>query len=90
LNQLSIDLPDETLDALGLSTEEATEEARRILALTWFEQGRISQGTGARLAGLSREQFLLALGEAQISPIQVTFDELAEEASRGIVAGRER
>jgi predicted HTH domain antitoxin len=84
LNQLSIDLPDETLAALGLSTEEAVEEARRILALTWFEQGRISQGTGARLAGLSREQFLLALGEARISPIQVTFDELAEEASRGI------
>ncbi len=84
MNQLSIDLPDETLAALGLSTEEAVEEARRILALTWFEQGRISQGTGARLAGLSREQFLLALGEARISPIQVTFDELAEEASRGI------
>jgi len=90
VDRLSIELPDETLAALGLSTEEAAKEARRILALTWFEQGRISQGTGARLAGLSREQFLLALGEARISPIQVTFDELAGEVSRGIAASRER
>lgn len=90
MDRLSIELPDETLAALGLSTEEAAKEARRILALTWFEQGRISQGTGARLAGLSREQFLLALGEARISPIQVTFDELAGEVSRGIAASRER
>jgi predicted HTH domain antitoxin len=87
MNRFSIDLPDETLAALGLSTEEATREARRILALSWFEQGRINQGTGSRLAGLSRQEFLLALGEAKISPIQVTFDELREEASRGIAAG---
>lgn len=84
MDRLSIDLPDETLAALGLSPEEATREARRILALSWFEQGRISQGTGSRLAGLSRQEFLLALGQAKISPIQVTFDELSEEASRGI------
>ena len=90
MNRLSIDLPDETLAALGLSTEEATREARRILALSWFEQGRISQGTGSRLAGLSRQEFLLALGEAKISPIQVTFDEVREEATRGIAADHER
>jgi predicted HTH domain antitoxin len=86
MNQLSIDLPDEALAALGLSPEEATREARRILALAWFEQGRITQGTGARIAGLSRHDFLLALGMAKISPIQVTADELSEEMTRGVVA----
>jgi predicted HTH domain antitoxin len=90
MDRLSIELPDEALAALGLSSEEATREARRILALSWFEQGRISQGTGSRIAGLSRQEFLLALGEAKISPIQVSFDELSEEVSRGIAADRER
>jgi predicted HTH domain antitoxin len=90
MNRLSIELPDEALEALGLSPEAATREARRILALSWFEQGRISQGTGSRIAGLSRQEFLLALGEAKISPIQATFDELNEEVSRGIAADRER
>ena len=90
MNRLSIDLPDEALAALGLSPEEATGEARRILALYWFEQGRISQGTGARIAGLSRQDFLLAMGKAKVSPIQVTFDELSEEVSCGIATDRER
>ncbi len=88
MDRLSIDLPDEALAALGLSPEEATREARRMLAISWFEQGRISQGTGARIAGLSRPEFLQALGEASVSPIQVTSDELSEEILRGIAAHR--
>ena len=47
MNQLLIDLPEEALAALQVSPEEATQEARRILAIHWYEQGRISQGTGA-------------------------------------------
>jgi predicted HTH domain antitoxin len=90
MNRLSIDLPPEALAALGLSPEEATREARLILATHWFDRGRIAQGTGARLAGLSREAFLRALGEAKVSPIQLTPGELSEEIARGVVADRER
>jgi predicted HTH domain antitoxin len=88
MSSIVIDLPDEALAALNLSPDEAAREARRIVAVHWFAQGRISQGTGARIAGLSRADFLLALGEAKVSPIQVTFDELSEEVSPGVGADR--
>jgi predicted HTH domain antitoxin len=88
MSRIDFDLPDEALAALNLSPDEAAREARRIVAVHWFAQGRISQGTGARIAGLSRAEFLRALGEAKVSPIQVTFDELSEEVSRGVGADR--
>jgi predicted HTH domain antitoxin len=88
MNMIVLDLPDEALEALILSPDEATREARRVVAVHWFAQGRISQGTGARIAGLLRAEFLLALGEAKVPPIQVTFDELSEGVSRGVGADR--
>jgi predicted HTH domain antitoxin len=90
MNRLSIDLPDEALAALQVSPEEATREARRILAIHWYVQGRISQGTGARIAGLCRHDFLIALGEAEVSAMQLGSDELGEETSRAVEADRER
>ena len=90
MNQLSFDLPEEALAALGLSPEEATREARRVVAVHWYDQGRISQGTGARVAGLSRQEFLAALAEAKVPAIQLTAEELREEVERGVAAGRQR
>ena len=52
----------------------------------WYEQGRISQGTGARIAGLSRHDFLIALGEAKASALQLGSDELGEETPRAVEA----
>ncbi len=90
MNHLSFDLPEEALAALGLSPEEVIREARRILGVYWFDQGRISQGTGARIAGLSRQEFLMALAEAKVPAIQITADELREDVERGVAAGRQR
>lgn len=90
MNQLSFDLPEEALAALGLSPEEAVREARRVVAVHWYDQGRISQGTGARIAGLSRQEFLAALAEAKVPAIQITADELREDVERGVAAGRQR
>ena len=90
MNHLSFDLPEEALAALGLSPGEATREARRIVAVHWYDQGRISQGTGARVAGLSRQDFLAALAEAKVPAIQITAEELREDVERGVAAGRQR
>jgi predicted HTH domain antitoxin len=89
MNRLEIELPEEALTALQITPEEATEEARRILAIHWFAQGRISQGTGARIAGLSRHEFLITLGKAKVSAIQVDADELRKEILLGVEADRE-
>ncbi len=90
MNRLSIDLPEEALAAFQVSLEEPTQEARRILAIHWYDQGRISQGTGARIAGLSRHDFLMALGEAKVSAMQPDRDELSEVPPRAVKADRER
>jgi predicted HTH domain antitoxin len=88
MRQLTIELPDEALAALALSPEEATREARRILAIQWYADGRISQGTGAALAGLSRPEFIAALAAARVPAIQATAEELREEMGHGVGADR--
>ena len=45
----------------------------------WFDKGRISQGRAAELLGLSRAELFDVLGRQEVSPIQVTPEELAEE-----------
>ena len=60
------------------------------MAVHWYDQGRISQGTGARIAGLSRQELLAALAEAKVSAIQITAHELKEDVDRGVAAGRQR
>ena len=88
--ELTIELPDEALAALALAPDEATREARRILAIHWYSQGRISQGTGAAIAGLSRLEFIEALAAAKVPAIQATVDELREELADGVGAHRQR
>jgi predicted HTH domain antitoxin len=90
MDHLSFDLPEEALAALGLSPEEATREVRRVVAVHWYHQGRISQGTGARIAGLSRQEFLTTPAEAKVPAIQITADELREDVERGVAAGSQR
>jgi predicted HTH domain antitoxin len=43
---------------------------------------RISQERAAEIAGLSRTEFLAALGQFRVSPFQYTADEILEEAGR--------
>ena len=88
--RLTIDLPDEALPALELSAEEAVREAGRLLAIHWYAEGRISQGTAAAIAGLSRGEFLDALAAARVPAIQVTADELREEMEHGLGTHRQR
>ena len=90
MRQLTIELPDEALAALALGPDEATREARRNLAIHWYSEGRISQGTGAAIAGLSRLEFIEALAAAKVPAIQVTADELRGELADGIGANRQR
>ncbi len=90
MTQLTIELPDEALAALALAPDEATREARRILAIHWYSEGRISQGTGAAISGLSRLEFIEALGAAKVPAIQVTAQELREKLADGVGAHRQR
>jgi len=79
---MTLDMPEEALAALRTDPENFTRELRLAAAVKWYELGRISQERAARIAGLSRTEFLTALGQFGVSPFQYTATEVLEEAGR--------
>jgi predicted HTH domain antitoxin len=78
--KLTIDLPEDVFALLRTSPTEFVGELRLAAAVKWYELGMISQGKASELAGVSRQQFLMALNRFKVSPFQVTPEELAREA----------
>lgn len=82
MRTLTIAYPETVLLALKESPETFETEARLLLAVKLYELGKVSSGTAATLAGLSRVAFMFALGRFGVSPIGVEPDELAEDLER--------
>jgi predicted HTH domain antitoxin len=80
--QVTIELPEEVFSALRSTPEDFVKEMRLASAVKWYELGMISQGKAAELAGISREAFINSLARFNVSPFQVTADELNEELAR--------
>ncbi|MDQ3397784.1 MAG: UPF0175 family protein, partial [Deinococcota bacterium] len=59
MKTIEIEYPESLTAALNLSSEAFAREARLALAIKLFEVGRVSSGQAARLAEVSRVQFLL-------------------------------
>ena len=81
--QLTIELPEGAFSALRTNPDAFVQEMRLAAAVKWYEVGIISQSKAAEIAGVSRQDFLAALSRFNVSPFQVTPQELAEELSRG-------
>lgn len=79
-NVLEITYPEELLLSLKKDKKGFESEARLLLALKLYELGKISSGKAAKLAGLSRVEFLMKLGQYKVSPFQVDLDEVVEES----------
>ena len=79
LRKLSIEVPE---DALALMQQDEKGLSREIIlaaAVKWYEMGKLSQARAAKLAGVSRSEFLTLLGRFGVSP----FQEEPEELLRG-------
>ena len=88
MKTITIEVPDE-MTSLGGGTDEQLAEAMRFAtAVLWYQQGRISQGKAAEIAGMNRVLFLNALHEAGVEAIQVTEDELRREMALPVHADR--
>ena len=74
----TIQYPAEILSALGKKAEEFEEEARLLLALKYYETGKLSTGLAAQLAGMPRSTFIFLLGEHGLSPFGERPEELEE------------
>jgi predicted HTH domain antitoxin len=84
----TIELPESVLLPFAGTPDAFAREVRLAAAIEWYREGRISQGKGAEIAGLSRIDFLDALHRAKVPACQVTVEELMEEVDRAVTSRR--
>ncbi|MCF8209763.1 MAG: UPF0175 family protein [Rhodoferax sp.] len=79
MNTLTIELPVEGLPSAAELPANFADEARYLLALKLFEQGRISSGKAGRLCDMGRVEFLLAASRAGVPVVDLSGDDLIQE-----------
>lgn len=79
MNALLLELPVDALASPGMSLESLATEAKFMLALKWFEVGRLSSARAGQLCGMGRVEFLLAASRAGVAVVAMGGDELAAE-----------
>ena len=89
MSTFTIEIPRASWSRWRPTPEAAARELLLAAAIELYREGRISQGQGAMIAGMSRAQFLDELFRAKVPACQVTVDELMEEVDRAVAAHRQ-
>ena len=83
MTTVTLEMPDEVFAATRNDPEGLKRELRLAAAATWYREARISQEVAARIAGLDRTDFLLALARMGEDSFVVDFADLDKELSHG-------
>ena len=82
MSHVLLDIPDDLLLALREQPEEVAQTARLATAIYYLREKRLSLGQAARLAGLTRLDFLDVLAARGIAAFDLTAaDAIAEVAA---------
>ena len=73
--QVMVPVPNAVLFDTHMNVVEATEFARKMVALGYYTQGNVSIGYCAEIAGLTEEEFMLFLGQNKIDIFRFENDE---------------
>lgn len=74
--RIEIEMDEEVFLGMNKHPHEMAREMRLAAAVKWYELNMISQGMAARLAGLSRAEFINSLSRFSVSPFQETAEEI--------------
>ncbi len=77
--EITMTIPDASLATLAESREAAAAELRMLAAVKLFELKKLSSGAAARLAGISRVEFLFRLGDYGVPVFDLTDEEFEQE-----------
>lgn len=80
--EITLSVPEETVQALQLTPEKLDSEILLAAAVKLYELGRLSSGAAAKLAGIGRVVFLSKLAEYGVDTFRLTEAELAEDLAR--------
>jgi predicted HTH domain antitoxin len=87
---ITVEVPDALLSDLAQTPEELGREIRLGATVHLYGRGLVSQGRGVEMAGLTRWEFIQALGRAEVPACQDTSRALEEEVKRAYDADRLR
>jgi len=79
--RMTIEVPELASAALRKSPDEFVKEFRLAAAVKWYELRQLSQERAAHIAGLSRAEFIAALGRFSVTPFQYDAGEIVEEVT---------
>ena len=82
MTSVEVQFSTDIFTTLRKAPEEVAGEIRLASALLWYSRGLVSQGKAAEIAGMSRSEFIDALGESEISANQETVEDLDEALAR--------
>ena len=86
MQTLTLNYPDDLEQAVNLTPQELESQIRLMAALKMLELGKLSSGKAAKLAGLSRVEFLEICGRYQVSVFNYGPDELEHELRQDVAA----